>query len=214
MLSFSQSRLCLRCLASGSRLQGGGKRWWRKAGRASCLAGALAVVSWTLLPHAFRIPEGLQSGIFTSPRLLDRHGALLDEFPRGDFFRHHPVSLEDIPQGLLDATLAAEDKRFFRHDGMDYLAIARATRDFVREGRVISGASTVTQQLVKISSPPARRHLPTKFREGLTARHLEHRWTKDEILTAYFNRLDYGNHRQGCREAARFYFRKPLADCS
>ena len=94
------------------------------------------------------------------------------------------------------------------------LAIGRATRDFLTKRRVVSGASTITQQLIKISSPPAPRTPLTKIREALAARRLEMRWSKARILTAYLNRLDYGNLRVGAAEAARFYFQKPLADLS
>ena len=175
---------------------------------------SLGVLAWGLLPLGFKLPASLESNPGHSPRILDRRGVVLDDAPRADFFRHQPVSLEEIPPALLDATLVAEDKRFFTHDGMDYLATARATRDLLRHRRIVSGASTITQQLVKISSDPAERTILTKIRESLLARHLEYRWSKQEILTAYFNRLDYGNHRQGCREAARFYFGKPLGDLS
>lgn len=182
--------------------------------RFSVLLCALATIAWALLPWAFDLPAQLDSPLEPTVHLFDRHGEVLNDFPRTDLFRHQPVTLQDVPRALIDATLVAEDKRFFRHDGMDYLATARATRDLIRERRIISGASTITQQLVKISSPPAERNLLTKIREGFTARHLEYTWDKDEILTAYFNRLDYGNHRQGCREAAQFYFGKPLSDLS
>ena len=183
-------------------------------GRKCLLFASLGAVVWGVLPLGFNLPASLESGPRHSPRILDRHGVLLDDIPRADFFRHQPVSLGEIPPALLDATLVAEDKRFFRHDGMDYLATARATRDLLRNRRIVSGASTITQQLIKISSEPAERNILTKIRESLAARHLEYRWSKQEILTAYFNRLDYGNHRQGCREAARFYFGKPLGDLS
>ncbi len=197
---------CLRSLKKESRM--------RVLARRSFLLCALACIAWALLPFAFRIPPSLDTYPDSSPRILDRHGVVLDEAPRADLFRHQPVSLDEIPAALLDATLVAEDKRFFTHDGMDLLATVRATRDCLRHHRVISGASTITQQLIKISSPPAPRSIVTKIRESLSARHLEYRWSKEEILTAYFNRLDYGNHRQGCRDAARFYFAKPLTDLS
>ncbi|RYD37164.1 MAG: penicillin-binding protein 1C, partial [Verrucomicrobiaceae bacterium] len=131
-----------------------------------------------------------------------------------DSSRAAPVPLEKIPADLIASTLAAEDKRFYQHGGVDLLATMRAARDFIAYRRVMSGASTITQQLVKISSPPARRHPLTKVREALAARRLEMTWTKKEILTAYLNRLDYGNLRIGSAEAARFYFQKPLSDLS
>lgn len=174
----------------------------------------LTISGWSLLPFAFQLPPQLSSDPPPSFVITDRNGLVLDNLARPDYFRHEPISLSDVPPALIDATLVAEDKRFFSHGGIDYLAVARATKELVLEKRVVSGASTITQQLVKISSPPGKRNLFTKIREALTARHLEYRWSKEEILTAYLNRLDYGNHRQGCREAARFYLSKPLSDLS
>lgn len=167
-----------------------------------------------VLPLLGPLPEALQQPPAPHPVLLDRHGDELTDFPRPDYFRHQPASLEDIPDHLIKATLAAEDKRFFDHPGIDAPATARALYHNLRQGRVTSGASTITQQLIKISSPPVERDLLTKTREFTLARRLETRWSKDQILTAYLNRLDYGSHRQGCAAAARHFFDKPLADLS
>ncbi len=131
-----------------------------------------------------------------------------------DSSRAAPFTLADVPPDFVACTLAAEDKRFYRHGGIDLLATLRAAGDLVTKRRVVSGASTITQQLIKITSPPAERGLLTKVREVLAARHLEMSWSKDRILTAYLNRLDYGNLRIGTAEAARFYFQKPLTDLS
>lgn len=114
----------------------------------------------------------------------------------------------------MQATLAAEDKRFHEHGGIDFRATARALRDSWDQGRFVSGASTITQQTVKLSSEKSSRSLPTKLRECLTARHVEMSHSKDEILTAYFNHLDYGNLSQGPLQAARQYFGKPLSQLS
>ena len=131
-----------------------------------------------------------------------------------DSSRAAKFTLEDVPPDLLACTLAAEDKRFYQHGGIDLLATCRAAWDFITNRRVVSGASTITQQLVKISSPPARRNPLTKIRESLVARRLEMSWSKKQILIAYLIRLDYGNLRTGSLEAARFYFQKPLGDLS
>ena len=131
-----------------------------------------------------------------------------------DSTRANPVTFEEFPADLIACTLAAEDKRFFQHGGIDGWATLRAFRDGIVRGRVVSGASTLTQQLIKISMPPAKRSMRTKIYEALAARHLELKWRKQQILTAYLNRLDYGNLRIGSAEAARFYFQKPLADLS
>lgn len=120
----------------------------------------------------------------------------------------------DIPEDYINATLAAEDKRFFSHGGLDLIALSRAMKSNISVGRIVSGASTISQQLVKISSPRGDRDVWVKFREFFQARHLEMTHTKKEILTEYFNRLDYGNLREGPVAAARFYFGKPLKELS
>ena len=82
-------------------------------GRKCLLIASLGAVFWGILPLGFNLPDSLESGPRQSPRILDRHGVLLDDIPRADFFRHQPVSLGEIPPALLDATLVAQDKRFF-----------------------------------------------------------------------------------------------------
>jgi len=173
---------------------------------------------WSLLlplvPLLAPLPEALQEPPAPHAVLRDRNGQELTHFPRDDYFRHHPATLDEIPEHLVKATLAAEDKRFFEHPGIDYAATLRAFRDNSKHQRITSGASTITQQLIKISTPAAERNWQKKVSEVLAARRLESQWSKEEILTAYLNRLDYGSHQQGCSAAARHFFGKPLADLS
>lgn len=169
---------------------------------------------WFLLPWAFPLPPGLTGEAEGSPVLLDRHGTAIRHLVSENFTRSTPVPLSEIPPRLIDCTLAAEDKRFYFHHGIDLLATARSAFDFAKNRRVVSGASTITQQLAKISSPPAPRNLASKFREAMLARRLEMSWDKDRILAAYFAHLDYGNLRISPTEAARFYFQKTLGDLS
>ena len=173
---------------------------------------------WSLLlplvPLLAPLPEALQEPPAPHAVLWDRNGQELTHFPRDDYFRHHPAALDEIPEHLVKATLAAEDKRFFEHPGIDYAATLRALRDNSKHNRITSGASTITQQLIKISTPAAERNWQKKVSEVLAARRLESQWSKEEILTAYLNRLDYGSHQQGCSAAARHFFGKPLADLS
>ncbi|MCL4162528.1 UNVERIFIED_CONTAM: hypothetical protein GTU68_050032, partial [Idotea baltica] len=167
-----------------------------------------------LLPLLRPLPEALQEPPAPHAVLRDRNGQELTHFPREDYFRHQPATLEEIPGHLIKATLAAEDKRFFEHPGIDYSATLRAFHDNSRHKRITSGASTITQQLIKITTPRTKRTWQKKVSEVLAARRLESRWSKEEILTAYLNRLDYGSHQQGCAAAARHFFGKPLADLS
>jgi penicillin-binding protein 1C len=174
----------------------------------------LGVGVWFVLPFAIPLPPGLLANPDASPVFTDRHGTPISHLPLPDSSRSTPITLDEIPADLIACTLAAEDKRFHGHGGIDLLATARAARDFLSQRRIVSGASTITQQLIKISSPPVNRGPLTKVREALAARRLEMTWSKRQILAAYLNRLDYGNLRIGPAEAARFYYQKPPADLS
>jgi penicillin-binding protein 1C len=182
--------------------------------RSLLIAAASLAAVWVIAPYFAPLPPALMENPGASPVFLDRHGERLETLPLADSTRSTPVTTAELPHDLIACTMAAEDKRFLRHGGVDLLATSRAARDFLRHRRIISGASTITQQLIKISSPPARRVPMTKVREALAARRLERIWTKEQILTAYLNRLDYGNLRTGAAEASRFYFQKPLAELS
>ena len=186
----------------------------RQAGSLSYfVAGAalLAVAAWLgikLIP----IPEALMRPPTPSVEFTDRHGATLRETRTGDRFAK-PVPLDEIPPRLVHAMLAAEDKRFFEHHGVDWLASMRAAWDLVRHRRITSGASTITQQLVKVAHPRPRT-VPTKIIEAATALRIEQLWDKDRILEEYFNRVDFGHLNTGIATAADYYFGKPLADLS
>jgi penicillin-binding protein 1C len=177
-------------------------------------AAAVVLAGWWVVPWWVPPPPGLLDPPPASPVVVDRHGTPLSRGTLADSSRCAPMALEAFPPDLIACTLAAEDKRFFAHGGVDWLATMRAARDLLLNIRVVSGASTITQQLVKIASPPARRTPLVKIHEALAARRLEMEWSKPRILTAYLNRLDYGNLRIGAAEAARWYFQKPLADLS
>jgi penicillin-binding protein 1C len=182
--------------------------------RATGVGLTAGLLGWFALPFALPLPAGLLENPGASPVLTDRHGAIIHHLTLPDSTRAVPIPLDQIPADLVACTLAAEDKRFYSHGGVDLLATARAVRDLALKRRVTSGASTITQQLIKISSPKRKRGPLAKVHEILGARRLEMTWTKNQILAAYLNRLDYGNLRIGTAEATRFYFQKPLADLS
>lgn len=188
---------------------------WRKRIIASgWICAGLASTCYFVLPLAFPLPDKITAGPGESIVLLDRDGHPLDHLVRPDFYRHRTVELDLIPKPMVQATLAAEDKRFYQHGGIDWRATARAIRDSWDQQRFVSGASTITQQTIKICSPRRPRSFKTKFIECLSARHLEMTETKQNILSAYFNHLDYGNRSQGPLQAARHYFGKPLGQLS
>jgi len=188
----------------------------RRLLRGLTIASALVYLALIhLVPTFFDLPDKLTHAPPPGIEVSDRDGNPLRHFLAGNDLRlDRPASLNEIPQALIDATLAAEDTRFYSHNGIDYAGVLRAARDAVIHREFVSGASTVSQQLIKISSAPRGRTLPTKVFEALSARRLEQLWEKDAILAAYLNRLPYGNQLTGCRAAARGYFSKPLADLS
>lgn len=124
------------------------------------------------------------------------------------------VGLSELPPHLILAVLYAEDRRFYLHPGIDPLAIARASLDNLRTGRVVSGASTITQQLLRTLKPSQSRELPNKLAEAYWALRLEFRFRKDELLEAYLNRVAFGASVHGVEEAARYYFDKPASAVS
>ena len=158
------------------------------------------------------IPPALLRPPVQSIALLDRNGIPLREARVAERFSRE-LALEEVPRHVIDAVLAAEDKRFFRHHGIDWLASLRAVVTGLSHGRITSGASTITQQLVKISERRPRT-LRAKLIESATALRLEQLWSKDQILAAYLNRLDFGNLNIGLASAADYYFDKPVADLS
>lgn len=185
-------------------------RSWLKLG-----AGIIVVFAavWWLLPYFVVFPAVLLDRREVSTRYVAKGGQPLRQLLSSDGQRAgDAVAFEQIPRVLIDATLAAEDKRFFSHSGIDWLAVARAMRSNLASKRVVSGASTITQQLVKISEPRKERSLAAKVVEALQARLLERRWSKQEIISAYLNRVSYGNLFTGCSSAASGYFNKPLSD--
>jgi len=119
------------------------------------------------------------------------------------------IDVKDLPRHVSQAFLAAEDKRFYQHDGADEAAIARATFSNVAAGETVSGASTITQQLVKNLVLHSGQTMQRKAQEITLARQLEKRLTKDEILSLYLNRVYFGSGLYGIDAASRFYFGKP-----
>ncbi len=170
------------------------------------LCGRFAL-RWVPLPAALFVPPPAQL------ELTDRHGTPLRTVRPPDRPFGRPVTCREIPQALIDATLAAEDKRFWHHPGVDWRSSLRAAWSLVRHRRIVSGGSTITQQLIKLAQPRPRT-FRSKFVEALQALRLEQVWDKERILTEYLNRIDYGNFNAGCAAAVEFYWGKPLRDLS
>ncbi len=122
------------------------------------------------------------------------------------------VALEDLPPHVSAAFIAAEDKNFYEHEGMDGMAIARALWANWRAGATVQGGSTITQQLVKNLVLTREQTFKRKAQEIRLAQRLEKRLSKDEILTLYLNRIYLGSQAYGIDAAARTYFAKPATE--
>ena len=179
---------------------------------AALVCSLLLLAGWLAIPLV-PLPRALFTEQSAELEFVDRTGQPLRiARPDGGSFRR-PVEYGEIPQCLVQATLAAEDRRFRRHPGVDWRATARAAWQWAINRHVVSGGSTITQQLIKLAEPRPR-NLRTKLIEAAQALRLEQIWDKQRILTAYLNRLNYGNFNRGCAAAADFYFAKPLRDLS
>lgn len=176
------------------------------------------VVGWFGLEIAVTLtplPKGLEQSGQISPLISDRTGRPLRLQRVSDNTFFQPTRLQECGPVFIQATLSAEDKRFWRHNGVDWIGFARVFKEILWHGRVMSGGSTITQQLIKNSEAPRRpRNIRTKIIEVLQARKLERNWDKKRILEAYLNRIDYGNLCRGAGTAAAFYFNKPLGKLS
>jgi 1A family penicillin-binding protein len=184
--------------------------------------GSVGLARWLLvdLPSPDRLYAHASS---PSTRIYDRDGRLLYEILDPHKGAHTPISLTEIPDACVEATIATEDASYYSNPGVDLLAIVRALWINMRGGEVLSGGSTITQQLARnlLLLPEERSEitLERKAREAILAWRLTRRYSKDEILTLYLNESYYGNLAYGIEAAAETYFAKhatelDLAECS
>lgn len=175
------------------------------------LATGGAVVMYALaLPAFLEIEEGrwLSTGKY-SVKFLDKDG---NEIGQRGINLNDAVPLEEIPDHLIKATLATEDRRFFEHFGVDFLGTARAMIENLRANEVVQGGSTLTQQLAKNLFLSSERSIRRKINELFLAFWLESRLTKREILKLYLDRAYMGGGAFGVEAAAQFYFGKSVRE--
>jgi penicillin-binding protein 1C len=169
-------------------------------------AVALLYIRVTPYPKDLLRPDG-------SLVVTDRGGEILRVVALPGGGRSRWVGLDAIAPALVQGTLAGEDHRFFSHGGVDAVAVVRAVGLAVRAGRPVSGASTITMQLVRLVEPHPRTGLG-KLGEMVTAWRLERALSKPEILEQYLNRAYYGNGAYGVEAAARRLFGRSAATLS
>jgi penicillin-binding protein 1A len=171
--------------------------------------GGLVVLYGLALPAFVEFDEGrFLTGKF-SVTFLDKNG---NEIGKRGILHNDAVPLEDIPQAVINATLATEDRRFFEHFGVDFLGTARALVENLRANDVVQGGSTLTQQLAKNLFLTSERSIQRKIKEVFLSFLLESRFTKREILKLYLDRAYMGGGAFGVEAAAQFYFGKSVKD--
>lgn len=167
---------------------------------AAALAGGLYYWASLDLPDFKRITD------YNPPLVTTVHardGRVLGYFYKEKRFL---VPLAELPPYVSRVFLAAEDSAFFEHEGVDLLAIARATMRNLQAGHVVQGGSTITQQVIKSLLLTPEQSYKRKIREAILAYRLERYLTKDEILTIYLNQIFFGARAYGIEAAARTYF--------
>ncbi len=143
-------------------------------------------------------------------KIYDRNGELISNII-GEKHRTY-APFKEMPPRLIEAVVAIEDTTFFEHNGVNPEAILRAVMKDIKHRKLKEGASTLTQQLVKLTLLSNEKKLKRKINEAILAMKLEGKLSKEEIIERYLNEVFYGHHYYGVKTAAKGYFRKDLSD--
>ena len=172
-----------------------------------CGALLLLALAYAALPLFVTDPLPAVLRYERSPIVLDRHGGLMNVSLSRTEEWCLPISLDQMGRWTSKVAVAIEDKRFWGHRGVDMLAVLRAAFVNLRSGRIISGASTITTQLIRISNPQPRTYA-AKLSEFAQAIVLERSLGKRELLELYLNRAPFGGNLRGIEATSRAYFGK------
>ncbi len=181
--------------------------WCSLAG--TVVAAGFVALIWQLFP----VPVAKLENWPSSPVVTDRDGRTLAKLVGHDDQWRMPVSTDSISPWLVQATVAAEDARFWEHPGIDGWAVLRALHQNVTSGRVVSGASTLSMQVCRMLDDQPRT-LFSKFVDGVRAVQLEQQRSKSQIVEDYLNVAPYGGNIRGVEAAALLYFNKHARDLS
>jgi 1A family penicillin-binding protein len=181
---------------------------------------ALALGVVTYFWYASQLPPAeelrTRSFQFATSQILDREGNLLWEIIDPTGGRRTTVTLDQVSPHLINATIATEDRFFYLNVGVDPIAIARAVYYNFSEGEIVSGASTITQQLARnvMLTPEERleQSFSRKIKEAVLAVEINRRYSKTQILEIYLNQIYYGNLAYGIEAAAQTYFGKSASE--
>lgn len=144
-------------------------------------------------------------------RIYSKDGELLLEIYKE---KREIAQMDEIPQRIIDCFLAAEDDNFYNHSGVDYIGIARAMLKNIKAGRIVQGASTITQQVAKSLLLSSERTFSRKIKDLLLAKRIEEKFSKQEILFLYLNQVYLGGGYYGIKSAFKGYFGKELSEAT
>ena len=153
-------------------------------------------------------PPPLEKAQVVSPEVLDADGELLRAFATPEGRWRLKTAVEDVDPRFLKMLVAYEDRRFWDHGGVDPLALGRAVLQLVTNGRIVSGASTLSMQVARLIEPRETRSMPAKLLQLARAVQIERRLSKQEILQLYLTHAPYGGNLEGVRAASLAYFGK------
>jgi penicillin-binding protein 1C len=190
--------------------QGGRERWGARLRKLS-LAIACAAVVLGLAATAWIIslgPAPRGEALAYSTMVFDRDGRLLRPYATPEGRWRLPATRADVDPRFFDILFAYEDRRFAQHHGVDVLALGRALFQLARNGRIVSGGSTISMQVARLLEPRAERSFTAKLRQIVRAIELERALSKDEILALYLGLAPYGGNLEGIRAASFAYFGK------
>jgi len=181
------------------------------------LSGIIVTILFFFVPYmAYQWLDGLPNpklltrrDLEVSTKIFDRNGALLYEFYTDQ--NRTPIPFSEIPKFIKEATIAIEDRDFYRHNGFSVKGMARAVREISVKGQV-QGGSTITQQLIKSALLSSEIKLSRKVKEIILAFWAERMYNKEQILEMYLNQVPYGGTSWGIESASRTYFGKSVKD--
>jgi len=196
-------------------------KWWKRLKIGLCitaLIGCVSVATGVVLfnrecdeaaPEVDRLYDEISKMQMPASEIVSSDGTVLYRVS-GDSREY--VRLEDIPKNVRNAIIAAEDRRFYEHPGVDIYSMARILFTNVREGRAAQGGSTITMQLAKRLTSKGEKTFKRKWHDMALAVDVEKKFTKDQVLELYLNQVYFGANAYGVKAAAAAYFNKDLKD--
>tara|TARA_R110000868_G_scaffold132566_4_gene343750 strand:+ start:6682 stop:9420 length:2739 start_codon:yes stop_codon:yes gene_type:complete len=177
------------------------------------LLGAI-ITAVVIISFSFSLPKITSLNDYRPPipsKILAKDGTVLANIGLED---RVVAEIDEIPQRIIGAFLSAEDDKFYEHQGVDYLGVARAMLANIKAGRVVQGGSTITQQVAKSLLLTSERSISRKIKDFLLALRIEKHLSKDEILYLYLNQVYLGGGYYGVKAAFKGYYNKELNEAS